>query len=517
MPFGLSRLRTGNVPLASVRLRSFLLPALIVGLMLFACLSPRPATAAVGLPASWDKGFTFTSWWRDHYASATAARSFDQMRQANPNSVAILTTWYTSDLRSNTIAPRADHTPTDAALRKIIRRAQKAGLRTFLRPIVDPYSGGWRAEYNPDDPEAWFASYRTFMYHYADLADELGVDTFAIGAELMSMTVPAYSSQWRSIIAGIRQRYSGKLTYGSVYGDQVNFWDALDYFGIDWYMSLAAASAIGQSTESPADGNLGVNAIAARWSTFTDEYGITHHYLRWLEDQYRRWGKPIVFNELGYPSNREALVRPFSSYSPTGTVDANMQARAYCGAFQALAARPWVRGIYIWQWFWKDRSIRPETDTDHSPQNKPAEDVIRAWFSETAPKPDPDSPTPSAGRPLDTRPAARGFSKCTAPWRRQTATSLRLFHRSAGARRRVRAAGRVRGASGGSVVVFASRRQARSGRWVTAKRATATVADDGSFAVTMRLAKGTTWSLRAEFQGTPKTAPSPSSLRHLRL
>jgi hypothetical protein len=495
MPFGPSRLRTGNRPLVPVLSESFSVRSLILGLMLLVCLSPTPATAAVGLPASWDKGFTFTSWWKDHYASATAAKSFDQMRAANPNSVAILTTWYTSDLKGSTIAPRADHTPSDAALRKIIRRAQKAGLKTFLRPIVDPYSGGWRAEYNPDDPNAWFASYRAFMNHYADLADELGVDTFAIGAELTSMTVPAYSSTWRSIIAGIRQRYSGKLTYGSVYGDHVDFWDALDYFGIDWYMSLAAASAIGQPTLSPADRNLGVDAIADRWSNFTDEYGITHHYLWWLEDQYRRWGKKIVFNELGYPSNQEALVNPFSSYSPTGTVDTNMQARAYCGAFQALATRPWVKGIYIWQWYWKDRSIHPATDTDQSPQNKPAEDVIRTWF--------------------EPRRAAQGSSRCTATRRRQTATSLRL-RRSAGAKHRVRATGRVRGASGGSVVVFASRRQAGSGRWVTAKRAIASVADDGSFAVTMRLAKGTAWSIRAEFRGTRKAAPSRSSLRRLR-
>jgi hypothetical protein len=395
----------------------------------------------------------------------------------------------------------------------------------FLRPIVDPYGGGWRAEYDPDDPSAWFTSYRQFMYHYAELAERLHVENFAIGAELTSMTVPAYSPRWRSIIAGIRERYSGKLTYGSVYGDEVDFWDALDYFGIDWYMGLAAATGMGQSMLSPADSNLGVDAIAGRWSTFTDEYGMTRHYLQWLEDRYRQWGKPIVFNELGYPSNREALVNPFSSYSPTATVDTAVQARAYGAAFRALAGKPWVKGVYVWQWYWNDAVIDPATDMDQSPQNKPAETVIQAWFSATAPEPERTSPAPAdpvAAPPPSSPPSSGSVGGaltapsvgCRAARPGRTATSLRLTRRPT-TRARVRAIGGVGGACRGSVVLSVSRRQA-SGRWRTALRQTASVALDGTFAETITLPKGHTWRVQAEFRGTAGAARSRSVARQVR-
>ncbi len=407
------------------------------------------------------------------------------MRETNPNAVAVITTWYTADLRGSTIAPRAENTPSDASLATIIGKARDAGLKTFLRPIVDSYAGGWRGDYAPDDRSAWFRSYRTFIYHYADLARELQVDTFALGAELKSMTVPKYSDVWRSIIAGVRARFRGKLTYAGVYGDQVDWWDALDYYGIDWYMALAVAAAPGDNVLAPRDAGLDEAKMVARWSRFTDEYGITHDYLGWLQAQFERWRKPILFTELGYPSKRESLLTPFSSFTPTKTVDTVVQDRAYDAAFTALADQPWIAGVYVWQWFWNDEAIDPATDTDHSPQNKPAERSIGRWFG--TPRRSPATTRVSLNVMIErARSAAR---RATRTWK-------------------ARVSGRVRGARRGLVRVRIRWPSGGSRRGVTHRSVTATVRSDGRFSVVVAVPRRHGVHVNARFAGTPDAGPS---------
>lgn len=464
--------------------------------VLFAAL-PASSAAAAGLPASWDKGFNFTAWWNDHYASPTAADSLAQMQATNANAVAVIATWYTDDLRSSTIAPR-ENTPSDASLATIVQRAQAMGLRTLLRPIVDSYAAdGWRGDYEPRDPAAWFRTYRRFIYHYAELAQSLGVTTFSVGVELKSMTVPAYSAEWRQIVAGVRARFSGALTYGGVYGDQVDWWDAVDYYGLSWYMSLAASRAPRDNILAPGEAGLGEDQIVARWSSFTDEYGSTHDYLGWLEDRYRRWRKPILFTELGYPSTKESLWAPFSSWSPTRTVDTAVQARAYCAAFRALADKPWVKGVYVWQWLWNDGGIDPRTDTDQSPQNKPAERAIQTWFA--------------SGAGVPSRPCRTPRAKTVTALTHLAAQSSDRGHRT----RRVRAAGLVRGAHGGTVRLRISRRDA-SGAWILWHVAVAQVRSNGRFSARIRLPRRGRFRVGAWFNGTAVAAPSHSRGRELR-
>ena len=323
---------------------------------------------AARLPDHLHKGFVFTSWWNDAYESPKAADSLAQMKATHPNSVAFIVTWYTHDLKSNMIYRHPDSTPSDHSMREIVARAKSMGLRTFLRPVVDSYSGGWRGVYQPADPQAWFADYRRFIFHYAELAESMDVDLFSVGMEYKSMTIPAYSRKWRSIIAGVRKRFTGKLTYGGVMGDRVNWWAALDYVGVDWYMQLARP---GEST------SLSVRELLARWSRFTDEYHIRHNYLRELARLSARWRKPIIFNEVGFPSRREGLFAPFNA--TVGPANVEVQARAFRAMFRALRGRKWLKGLYVWEWFYDDARFGPG-DPSHSPQNKLAEATLRTWF-----------------------------------------------------------------------------------------------------------------------------------------
>ena len=173
------------------------------------------------------------------------------------------------------------------------------------------------------------------------------------------------------MIRAVRAHFSGRLTYGASGADawtRVRFWGALDLIGIDAYFSLS-------NGDTPSEAE-----IAERWSRFTDWNGVTHHYLRRMRELASRERKPIVFTELGYPSSVTGLGAPWEK---GGRYSGAVQRRALEGAFRALGGRRWFRGIYIWEWSANPRS-GGRGDTGHTPQGKPAEKSIRAWFGRWA-------------------------------------------------------------------------------------------------------------------------------------
>jgi hypothetical protein len=324
------------------------------------CLLPL----ALALP---HRGFNFTTWWHDEYASRHAARSLTQLAGTGANSVALVPSWYQRSRSSTRIGPDARRSPTDQSLAVIVARAQDLGLRVFLRPIVETRDGTPRAQLRPRSPGAWFRSYRRFIRHYAQLGQRLGVDMLSVGLEYRSLDGPSRARNWRRVIRTVRARFQGPLTYGANGADawsRVRFWDALDVIGIDAYFPLSNA------------GTPGAAEIARRWGRFTDRFGITHRYLGRMGALSRKHRKPIVFTELGYPSSVRAAASPWST---GGRYSGAAQRRALDGAFQALARRRWFAGLYIWEW-----SVNPRSggrgDTGHTPQGKPAERSIGAWF-----------------------------------------------------------------------------------------------------------------------------------------
>ncbi|MDP2935877.1 MAG: hypothetical protein Q8O86_05240 [Dehalococcoidia bacterium] len=115
-------------------------------------------------------------------------------------------------------------------------------LKPHPDPIDDP--GAWRGMIGQgftSDREwaAWFASYKAFILRYADLAQAHGVEQFCVGAELLA-TVQR-ETEWREVIALVRDRYKGPLTFAADIDREVakiTWWDTLDFIGVDAYPSL---------------------------------------------------------------------------------------------------------------------------------------------------------------------------------------------------------------------------------------------------------------------------------------
>jgi hypothetical protein len=323
--------------------------------------------SAAGLPANWQKGFVFTAWSRDAYATQGAAVSLEALRRTGANSVALIAMLYQATLHSTDIGPNPRFTQSDRSLTIAARRAQAMGLKVRLRILIDPSAGGSRADISPSDPDAWFVNYKQHVVHYARLARRLGVDTLEIGAELQRLTGPRYSSRWRDLASAARTSFKGRVTYGALFSEyrQINWWDALHEIGIDAYFPVA------QGPAPPED------AVVAAWSHFVDEGGHEHRYLHELAAVARRFRRPIVFTELGYPSSVDALARP----AEAGRIySAEEQRVGLDAALRTLARQPWLRGVYIWQWR-ADPSAGGPGDTDHTVQGKPAERTVQRWFA----------------------------------------------------------------------------------------------------------------------------------------
>ncbi|MGA3343824.1 MAG: hypothetical protein ABSC76_03050 [Terracidiphilus sp.] len=385
-----------SAPIASsCNVRQFVLLAVVAWLGFSFAASKLFAQSQTGFTYN---GMAYASYWYDEYQdtpqgpAGTAA-----MAAAGVNYATVLVTQYVTGPTATTIAPSTTSspgypdiptTPTDDAVVAAIANLQAQGIKVALKPHVDSFDGTWRGEFAPpsnDTPTeaaawatAWFASYQTFILHYAAIAAENNVDTFVIGCELRELSGSAYESYWDNIIAQIRTSYpSLTLTYAanatSVDDEftSVSFWDKLDMIGVDGYFPLT-------NHADPTVAQL-VNA----WTTAADNVNgfAPETALKNLQTAYP--SLPLIFTEIGYPSAAGSNEAPYN-YSPTGSYDPTEQEDCYEAFFEVFSLdTSWMKGVFWWDW---SVSAPGASDTGYSPQNKPAGEItLPKWYGASAP------------------------------------------------------------------------------------------------------------------------------------
>ena len=295
-------------------------------------------TPTSALAKHWQRGVSVRAWGPDEFAGAASDEALRALRATGSTTAVFIVPWYMTDATSTVLA-RGPETPTDASLRHAIATARRLGLAVVLKPHVEVLDGTFRGAIAPSSVPAWFAAYRAFVQHYADLARAVRAPVFVVGTELTSMS--RHSARWRALIDGIRARFPGRLTFAANHlagARQIDFWDALDLVGIDAYMSLATT-----------DPNPTVDELVQAWTQFTDERGTTHRYVDEVTALRRQTGKPVMFTELGYRSAEGAATRPWE-WTSTQAGAQEPQARAYEAAFRVWSTVPWFHGIYWWDW-----------------------------------------------------------------------------------------------------------------------------------------------------------------------
>ncbi len=259
------------------------------------------------------------------------------------------------------------NTPTDQSLAVAVNFIHSKGAHVAFSMHDDLDNGQWRAYVNPGDRGAWFASYGNQVNHFASLAAQQGVEEFFIGTEMSSMTLPSSNSTntgyWQSMIAKVRTLYGGKLSYVAQhdgYEGEVNsigFWSQLDYIAVSAYYSL------GYDTS--------VAALSQQWSSVDSSY---------IAPVASRYGKQVLFGEVGYQSKSGSSNDPGASYNRGGSLDLNGQANAYQALLQYWSSKSYFNGVAFWNW-----SVNPDAggtnDVDYTPQNKPAEQAMKQGFT----------------------------------------------------------------------------------------------------------------------------------------
>ena len=354
----------------------FRLPAIC--LLALGCAAPPAAAQGVGGFQYY--GITHTSWSANEYLSAAAAASRTDFAATNANWAGVLATWYQPNITTSVIT-RNGSTPTDAAVTQAIQDFHSKGIKVMLKPHVDvsDAAGTWRGNINPTDPDAWFASYTSFMLQYAQMADSLGVEMLCIGTELKTVSGATNQARWYRVIDAIRAVYHGALTYAAnatSAGDEftsVSFWDRLDLIGLDGYFALTNKS----------DPTLA--QLVAAWRQNSSRLDL----VATITNFYNAHQKPIIFTEIGYKSSAGANTEPWN-YSHVGAYDPTEQRNCMDAAFTVWSQwSSWMKGFFWWDWPVPAPSA---TDTDYNPRGKPAADLLRAWQS----PPDPHNAVTNA-------------------------------------------------------------------------------------------------------------------------
>jgi hypothetical protein len=321
------------------------------------------------------QGFGALSEWNGQFSSASAQQAFQTIASLGSNSIELTARiWTQSGTTDNVIADPAK-TESDASLLAGFARAHAAGLSVVFKAAISPLNGTPTSSMAPTDVAAFFASYKAEIVHLATIAETGGVETFAIGNEMSSLSGPQYLSYWTDLISAVRQVYHGDLTYAAATDEasKVSFWDQLDTIGVNTYPPLTTNNTPTVQDLVNAWNEVPSNPYYA--AAFENKSPVD--FLHALSEQY---GKPILMTEMGYRSIDGTAIRP-GSWSINGTPDLIDQTNAYKAFFQVWAAQGgnWMKGVELWQWDLNNTY----TPTGYSVMGKPAEAVVSQYFHDT--------------------------------------------------------------------------------------------------------------------------------------
>ncbi|MFO0972635.1 MAG: hypothetical protein U1A27_04220 [Phycisphaerae bacterium] len=253
--------------------------------------------------------------------------------------------------------------PSLAGLQALCSHARQRGLRVVVMPVVllsNPRGTEWRGQINPTVGwDEWFRRYTDFIVEHARVCEQSGVTVLMIGSELIK--TEQFTDRWRSVIAAVREVYSGKLAYSANWDHyttkHIGFWPYLDYVGMTSYYKLA---------EGPRP-------------TLADVLNHWRPIKRRIAEFYREIRKPILFTEAGWCSQEGAAEYAWNYYNYQHATPEGHQEQLTCyeGFLRTWADAGEIRGIFWWEWSAADGG---PNDFNYTPKGKPAEKLMRDWF-----------------------------------------------------------------------------------------------------------------------------------------
>lgn len=307
----------------------------------------------------------YGNWYDEAGTRKNAREVLNQLRYDGVNAISLTYPFYQADAYAVAVYRdyAKDKTPTDDRIAIWIDEAHKRGMKVMLRPIMDEASvvatGHWRGSIEPSDVDAWFLSYQDLIVSYAEFADLQNVDILNIGSELNSLE--ENTDHWNALIGKVKEVYFGQLIYSTNWGEnRVEFWEKLDFVGIDAFFNLDAPD------------HATTQQLVDAWQPWIN-----------LLLQQDRYGEiPIIFTEIGTQSAVGSYRAPWKWVFETPPSE-QAQAAYYAASCLAVKQIPQIIG-FSW---WAVRSempppdFDPVTDIDFSPLLKQAEDQMRLCYT----------------------------------------------------------------------------------------------------------------------------------------
>ncbi len=314
------------------------------------------------------KGFCFAHEGYDiynGYLSRDAAASINKIKRLGANSFSI--TPFTSMHDAQKPVPlrfwEFAGAENDESLIFLSHLAKELNMNVILKPQIYLGRNGWPGDIkmkNKKDWEKFFHYYFNWIEHYAMLAEMYKIPILCVGNELADATL-GHEKEWIKMITMIRKIYNGKLVYGANWSrefEHVTFWKYFDYMGISEYFPLS-------DKNSPTDKQLFKGAEAAMKKIHSIE---------------KKYKKPVIFTEVGFRSTGE----PWKTALEKGTKDeVNLlsQRKCYEALFKAAYGQKWLAGMYWWKWPSYLSYGGSSENIHYTPNNKPAENVVKEWYS----------------------------------------------------------------------------------------------------------------------------------------
>lgn len=253
---------------------------------------------------------------------------------------------------------------TKRGLLQYAKEFQTKGVKVMVKPQIWVWKGEFTGNIEMDSEEKWTIleqSYSKFIFTYAKASQEINADILCIGTELEKF-VKNRPKYWQKLIIEIRKIYKGKLTYAANWDEfkRVPFWGEIDFIGVDAYFPLS-------DKKSPT-----VKELEIGWIPHKEEI---------IEVQ-KKFNKPILFTEFGYRSVDFNAVKPWESDRVEGSVNLQAQVNGLQAIHNQFWKEDWFAGGFVWKWFHRHDEVGGLKNNRFTPQNKPAEDLIRILYQQ---------------------------------------------------------------------------------------------------------------------------------------
>ena len=249
------------------------------------------------------------------------------------------------------------------------------GYKVIIQPYPWIASGSVvETAWDPSDFNGFMTAYKAIILRMAKYAESAGAWGIYIGTNLIKME--SHEADWINLIKAVREVYHGKIIYRTNWWYDAtwdatttqnyqttlgrSFWQYVDIIGVASYFELT--DKLNPTSEDLQTALHKVPYYNRGQDIFSEVKAFAD-----------KWGKPILFGELGVPPFASGAQQPWDDVTGKDNLDYSVPANLFDAYYKVFGGQSWWLGYSIFT-----------IDDSHSwynPYGHPAADVIRNQFS----------------------------------------------------------------------------------------------------------------------------------------